>query len=182
MWMPRITCFACMAHSFEKKKNGHLIADRIRLRCQIGRTAGNADKELTDAISIANKRRNIISHTVTIKTEVRDAAAVKAACERLRTGRSPCRAKPAFQRRSRRACREAARLVVSGRCRISPPVNWPMTTSMATGATGRNWIVCFKPTRLRNAASRARKKGHVVTESQLADGSIKLTVQVGGAA
>jgi hypothetical protein len=27
----------------------------------------------------------------------------------------------------------------------------------------------------------ARRKGHAVTEQQLADGSIKLTVQVGGA-
>ena len=28
----------------------------------------------------------------------------------------------------------------------------------------------------------SRRKGHTVTESQLADGSIKLTIQVGGAA
>jgi hypothetical protein len=28
----------------------------------------------------------------------------------------------------------------------------------------------------------SRKKGHLVTETQLADGSIKLTVQIGGAA
>jgi len=28
----------------------------------------------------------------------------------------------------------------------------------------------------------ARKKGHAITEQQLADGSVKLTIQVGGAA
>ena len=40
----------------------------------------------------------------------------------------------------------------------------------------------FKPTAVEKAKIEARKRGHSVTEQQLADGSVKLTIQVAGGA
>ena len=49
------------------------------------------------------------------------------------------------------------------------------------GREGLGSTVFCRPTRSRRPSSRPVAKGHTVTEQPLADGSIKLTVQLGGA-
>lgn len=62
-----------------------------------------------------------------------------------------------------------------------------------SGSLGASYVCCFWGNQqnldkflqrhaVEKASLEARRSGHSVTESQLADGSIKLTVSVGGAA
>ena len=123
----------------------------------------------------------LLSHIVTVKTEVRDHAAVSATCRRLQlpiplTGTA------------RLFSGEATGLIVR-----LPDWTYPVVIDTATGqvrfdnyegawgdqahldrflqiyAVEKTWI-------------EARKKGHQITEQTLADGSIKLTIRVGGGA
>lgn len=122
-----------------------------------------------------------MSHVVEIKTEVKDAAAVRAACQRLRLEQ------PAHGT-ARLFSGEATGLIVN-----LPDWKYAVVFDTSTGEAkydnynGR-WgeqqqldrflqIYAVEATKIQ-----ARTKGHSVTEQQLADGSIKLTVQVGGAA
>ena len=122
-----------------------------------------------------------MSHVVTVKTEVRDAAAARAACNRLQL-------EPPIEGRTRLFSGEATGLIVK-----LPNWQYPVVFNTGTGEAkydnynGR-WgeqaqldhflqIYAVEATKIQ-----ARKRGHNVTEQQLADGSIKLTVQVGGAA
>jgi len=122
-----------------------------------------------------------VSHVVEIKTEVKDAAAVRAACQRLRLEQ------PAHGT-ARLFSGEATGLIVN-----LPDWKYAVVFDTSTGEAkydnynGR-WgeqqqldrflqIYAVEATKIQ-----ARTKGHSVTEQQLADGSIKLTVQVGGAA
>jgi hypothetical protein len=122
-----------------------------------------------------------LSHTVTIKSEVRDAAAVKAACQRLSLP-DPVQGKTMLFSGE-----------VEGLAVQLPDWIYPVVCNTATGQVqydnfnGR-WgnESCLQRFLQAYAAEKVKieshKKGHVVTESQLADGSIKLTIQVGGAA
>lgn len=122
-----------------------------------------------------------MSHTVTIKTEVRDADAVRAACDRLRL--------PApVQGKTELFDREVEGLAVK-----LPDWSYPVVADLATGKLAfDNFNGCWgdrkELDRLLQAYAvekcriEARRKGHLVTEQQLSDGSIKLTVQIGGAA
>ena len=139
------------------------------------------DKDPTDAISISTKRRNIISHTVTIKTEIRDTSAVKAACQRLNL------AEP-VQGKTKLFSSEVEGLAVK-----LPDWCYPIVAELSTGKLqydnfGGRWgdqkhldkfLQAYAAEKVK---IESRRKGHAVTESQLADGSIKLTIQVGGAA
>ena len=122
-----------------------------------------------------------MSHVVEIKTEVKDAAAARAACQRLKLEQP-------LHGTARLFSGEATGLIVK-----LPDWNYPVVFDTSTGEAkydnynGR-WgdqqqldkflqIYAVEATKMQ-----ARKKGHSVTEQQLADGSIKLTVNVGGAA
>jgi hypothetical protein len=122
-----------------------------------------------------------MSHTVTIRTEVRDAAAVKFACQRLKLP-APVQGKT-----------ELFSDEVEGLAVRLPDWNYPVVADLATGKlqydnyNGRwgdqkhldRFLQAYAVEKCR---IEARKKGHTVTESQLTDGSIKLTVQVNGGA
>ena len=122
-----------------------------------------------------------MSHIVTIKTQVRDPVALAAACERLKL--------PApVQGRARLFTAEAEGLIVQ-----LPGWRYPVVINPAGGSVRYDnyngaWgeqkqldqllqIYAVEKTRLE-----ARRAGHSVTEQVLADGSIRLTLQVGGAA
>jgi len=122
-----------------------------------------------------------LSHTVTIKTEIRDAAAVRAACERLKL--------PApVQGKTKLFSSEVEGLAVKLPDWVYPVVADLPSGKLAYDNFNGRWGDQKELDKLIQAYAvekcriEARKKGHLVTESQLADGSIKLTVQVGGAA
>ena len=127
-----------------------------------------------------------MSHIVEIKTEVRDEAAVQAACSRLHLPR---------------ATRGTFQLYSSTETGLGIELpNWKypvVATSHETGELsgqlrfdnyeGRWGSQEFLDRFLQmyaveKAKIEARKKGHLVTEQRLENGSIKLTVNVGGAA
>ena len=122
-----------------------------------------------------------MSHIVTIQTQVRDEAAVFAACRRRQL------AEP-VQGQHRLFNSEVKGLAVQLR-------NWhyPVVCQLESGTVqydnfGGRWgeqreldgfIQAYAVERTR---IEARQRGHTITEQALADGSIKLTVQIGGAA
>ena len=122
-----------------------------------------------------------MSHIVEIKTEVRDAVAVGAACQRLKL-EAPTRG--------------TAKLFSSSATGVIvklPDWRYPVVFDTKSGQArydnynGR-WGKQAQLARflqgyaVEKARLEARRKGHTVTEQSLADGSIKLTVTVGGAA
>ena len=122
-----------------------------------------------------------MSHLVTIKTEVRDQAAVRAACQRLGLPQP-------VQGTHRLFTSSATGLAV-----VLPKWRYPAVCDCSTGQvhfdnfTG-HW---GDPAKLdqflqsyavEKAKIEARRRGNTCTEQQLADGSIKLTISVGGAA
>jgi hypothetical protein len=124
-----------------------------------------------------------MSHTVTIKTEVRDVFAVRAACDRLRLP-APVQGKHELYDREV----EGLGVQLPGWRRYEE-LN-PVVFDLATGDMHRDnydgaWGDLKELDRFLQAYAvekcriEARKKGHLVTEQPLADGSIKLTVQVG---
>ena len=122
-----------------------------------------------------------MSHIVTIKTEVHDAAAVRAACRRLNLAEPIHGTVKLFSS-------EATGLVV----RLP---DWTYGVVCDTGSgqiqfdnfNGR-WgdqkeLDRFMQTyAIEKAKQEARRKGHSTTEQTLPDGSIKLTIQVAGGA
>lgn len=122
-----------------------------------------------------------MSHIVEVKTEVRDAAAVGCACRRLRLP-------PPVQGTHRLFSGQVTGLAVH-----LPDWRYPVICQLATGQiqydnySGRwgqqqhldRFLQAYA---VEKTLAEARRKGHTVTEQALADGSIKLTVQVGGAA
>jgi hypothetical protein len=125
------------------------------------------------------QEKNHLSHIVSIKTEIRDQAAVQAACRRLAL---PEPANGTFKLYSTDATGLAVQL---------PEWRYPVVCDLATGQLqydnfGGHW---GEPKRLdaflqayavEKAKLEARRQGHTVSEQALADGSIKLTVQVAG--
>lgn len=122
-----------------------------------------------------------MSHVVQIQTEVRDAVAVRAACQRLGL------AEPTH-RKVRLFSAEATGLAVE-----LPGWRYPVVCDLAFGQLsydnfGGHWGDQKELDRLlqiyacEKAKIEARRRGHSVTEQQLADGSIKLSIQVAGGA
>lgn len=120
-----------------------------------------------------------MSHIVQIQTQVRDATAVAAACRRL--GLPP-------------PVQQTAKLFTSTETGLTvklPGWTYPVVFDVATGGVkfdnfnGR-WGQQQELDRFLQAYAcerakiEARKKGHTVSEQTLADGSIKLTIQVAG--
>jgi len=122
-----------------------------------------------------------MSHIVTIKTEVRDAVAVRAACHRLSL------AEPT-QGKTKLFSGEVEGLAVK-----LPEWSYPVVCKLTTGQlhydnfNGRwgdqkhldRFLQAYA---VEKAKLEARNRGHSVTEQPLSDGSIKLTVQVTGGA
>ncbi len=121
-----------------------------------------------------------MSHIVSIQTEVRDPAAIRAACERLSLP------EPAFGETKLYSTSAVGWAVQLPEWRY--PVVCDVTTAkIAFDNFEGRW---GDPKQLdrylqRYAAEKARiearRRGHNVMEQSLADGSIKLTIQVGGA-
>ena len=122
-----------------------------------------------------------MSHIVQIEIQVRDAAAVAAACLRLEL--------PA-------AVQQTVKLFsghVSGLAVQLPGWNYPVVCDLESGQVqfdnfGGRWGEQRELDRFLQAYAcekakiEARRRGHSVTEQQLADGSIKLTIHVAGGA
>lgn len=121
-----------------------------------------------------------MSHIVTIKTEVRDAEAVKTACKRLGLKEPVLGTARLFEGE------------VSGLLVKLPGWLYPAVVSTETGqikfdnyqgAWGdqKHLDAFLQAYAVEKVKLEARKKGHSVFEQALPDGSIKLTIQVGGA-
>jgi hypothetical protein len=120
-----------------------------------------------------------LSHIVTIRTEVRDAEAVRAACQRLGLEQP-------VQGTARLFEGEASGLLVK-----LPDWLYPAVVDTASGqvrydnyqgAWGdpKHLDAFLQAYAIEKAKLEARKRGHAVYEQPLPDGSIKLTIQVGG--
>ena len=121
-----------------------------------------------------------MSHVVEVKAEVRDAAAVTAACQRLRLPQP-------VQGTHRLFSGEVAGLGVQ-----LPDWRYPAVCQLETGEIrydtyGGRWgeqkhlDAFLQSCAVEKAKIEARRRGNTCTEQQLADGSIKLTINVGGA-
>ena len=122
-----------------------------------------------------------MSHIVTIKTEVRDHAAVSAACRRLELPPPVVGTAQLFSGQ------------VSGLIVRLPDWVYPVVVDTTSGQLHYDnyngaWGDQARLDRflqayaVEKARIEARKKGHQVTEHALDDGSIKLTIRVGGGA
>ena len=121
-----------------------------------------------------------MSHIVELQSQVRDVAAVRSACQRLKLEQPAHGTAKLFSG-------EATGLIVK-----LPDWKYPVVFDTESGEAkfdnyGGKWgdqkqldrflqIYAVEATKVQ-----ARRKGHSVTEQPLADGSIKLTVQIGGA-
>ena len=122
-----------------------------------------------------------MSHIVQIQTQVRDPAAVRAACDRLKI---PAPTEGEFRLYATSAAGLGVQL---------PGWRYPIVCSPSTGEVkfdnfGGHWGAQRELDRFMQAYAvekakiEARRQGHSVVEQPLADGSIKLTVQVAGGA
>ncbi len=122
-----------------------------------------------------------MSHIVEIKTEVRDEAALKAACTRLQI--------PTPEHKTVRLFSATA----TGLCVQLPQWHYPVVCNLQTGQVQydnyqghwgeqKHLNAFLQAYAVEKARIEARKKGHSVSETQLQDGSIRVTVRVGGAA
>ena len=120
-----------------------------------------------------------MSHVVQIQTEVRDPVAIRAACGRLLWP------EPVYGE-----ARLFSRSVVGWAVEL-PGWRYPVVCDVATakiaydnyeGRWGdpRELGRFLQSYAVEKARIEARLKGHTVTEQSLADGSIKLTIQIGG--
>lgn len=122
-----------------------------------------------------------LSHIVEIKTEVRDANAVRTACQRLGLGQPEQGTVQLFSGQ------------VTGLAIQLPGWRYPVVADLDSGQLkydnyqGR-WGEQAKLDQflqvytVEKAKIEARKQGHAVTERPLSDGSVKLTIQVNGGA
>ena len=122
-----------------------------------------------------------MSHIVEIQTEVRDAAGVRAAANRLKLPVPTHGTTKLFSGE------------VTGLAVQLPDWTYPVVCDVKTGTVhydnfNGQWgdqqhLDSFlQAYAVEKAQIEARRKGHTCTEAQLADGSIKLTVQVAGGA
>jgi hypothetical protein len=132
-------------------------------------------------IPIAAYGENNLSHIVEIQTQIRDPVAVQAACRRL--GLPP-------------PITETVQLFSGAETGLTlrlPGWQYPVICDTASGQLkydnfeghwgDRKKLDHFlQAYAIEKARLEARKRGHSVTEQQLDDGSIKLTIQVAGGA
>ena len=120
-----------------------------------------------------------MSHIVTIKTEVRDHAAVSAACRRLEL---PSPVSGTAQLFTGQATGLIVRLPDWTYPLVIDTANGQLRYDNYNGAWGDQAHLdrFLQIYAVERARIEARRKGHQVTEQALADGSIKLTIRVGG--
>jgi len=122
-----------------------------------------------------------MSHIVEIKTEIRDEQAVRSACKRLQLKPPEQKAVTLFS------------AGVRGLCVQLPDWQYPVVCNLKTGqiqydnyqghwGEQRHLNAFLQGYAVEKAKIEARKKGHAVSETRLQDGSIRVTVRVGGAA
>ena len=122
-----------------------------------------------------------MSHIVKIKTQIKDAAAVAAACRRLNL------VEP-VQETVRLFSAEATGLAVR-----LPGWRHPVVCELSSGEVKfdnyqERWgkqaqlDAFLQSYTIEKARIEARRRGHSVSEQQLANGSVKLTIQVAGGA
>ncbi len=122
-----------------------------------------------------------MSHIVEIKTEIRDEQAVRAACTRLQLAAPEHKTVRLFN------------ATATGLCVQLPGWQYPVVANLQTGQVqydnyGGHWgeqkhLNSFlQGYAVEKAKVEARKKGHSVSETRLQDGSIRVTIRVGGAA
>ena len=122
-----------------------------------------------------------MSHVVEIKTEIRDEQAIRAACVRLQL------AAP-----EHKTCR-LFNATATGLCVQLPGWNYPVVCETQSGAVKydnyqghwgeQKYLNSFlQAYAVEKAKIEGRKKGHTCSETRLEDGSIKVTIRVGGAA
>ena len=122
-----------------------------------------------------------MSHIVSIQTEIRDPVAIRSACDRLRLP------EPVFGEVKLFSSSATGWAVQFPEWRY-PVVCDVNTAKLAFDNFGGRWgdskqLDCFlQGYAVEKAKLEARRNGHAVTEQLLGDGSIKLTVNVGGAA
>jgi hypothetical protein len=123
-----------------------------------------------------------VSHIVSIKTQVRDPAAIAAACQRLHLPAPVHGSAQLFNGQS-----------ATGIQVTLPDWRYPVICDVASGHLhydnfSGHWGEQQHLDRFLQAYAvevtriEARRKGHTVTERLLEDGSIKLTIQVGASA
>ncbi len=122
-----------------------------------------------------------MSHVVEIKTEIRDEQAVRAACTRLKLAAPEHKTVRLFN------------ATATGLCVQLPSWQYPVVCNIQTGQVrydnyNGHWCeqkhlnAFLQGYAVEKAKIEARKKGHSVTETSLQDGSIRVSVKVGGAA
>ena len=122
-----------------------------------------------------------MSHIVVVKTEIRDAGAVRAACQRLGL---PQPVKDTVKLFSG----EAKGLAVQLPDWVYPVVCDTDSGTLCYDNFGGRWgdprhlDKFLQMHAVEKAKIEARRRGHSVTEQTLADGSVKLTIQVNGGA
>ena len=120
-----------------------------------------------------------MSHIVSIKTEVRDVAAIRAACRRLNIDQPE---EGTFKLFSGEAAGVAVRL---------PDWTYPVVCDVATGKLNfdnyagrwgdqKELDAFLQGYAVEKARLESHKRGHTLTEQKLANGSIKLTIQIAG--
>ena len=121
-----------------------------------------------------------MSHIVEIKTEVRDEQAVKAACARLNLAPPEHKTTRLFN------------ATATGLCVQLPGWSYPVVANLESGQVsydnyqghwGRQEELnkFLQAYAVEKAKIEARKKGHTCSETRLDDGSIRVTIRVGGA-
>jgi hypothetical protein len=122
-----------------------------------------------------------LSHIVQIETQVKDEQAVRAACTRLQLAAPENKTVRLFN------------TTAAGLCVQLPGWQYPVVANLQTGQVqfdnyGGHWgeqkhLNSFlQAYAVEKARIEARKRGHSVSETRLEDGSIRVTVRVGGAA
>ncbi len=122
-----------------------------------------------------------MSHIVQIETQVKDEQAVRAACTRLQLAAPEHKTVRLFN------------ATATGLCVQLPGWQYPVVANLQTsqvqydnynGAWGRQEELhkFLQAYAVEKAKLEARKKGHTCSETRLQDGSIRVTVRVGGAA
>ena len=122
-----------------------------------------------------------MSHIVEIKTEIRDEQAIRAACVRLQLATPEHKTVRLFN------------ATATGLCVALPGWNYPVVCNLQTGQLqydnyqghwGRQEELnkFLQAYAVEKTRIEARQRGHRVSEAKLEDGSIRVTVHVGGAA
>jgi len=120
-----------------------------------------------------------MSHIVTIQVECRDTAAISAACRRLNLPAPTTGTTRLFSGE------------VSGVAVQLPDWVYPVVVELSSGqlrfdnfsgrwGDPRQLDRFLQAYAVEAAKAAARRKGHIVSEEQLSDGSVKLTIRVGG--